>query len=140
MIKEKVTQLAFQAQLEVIAILPEHGTEQRAKDILRNVNAAYAHYNNPAGASFKATKMRPIIPVTEVVPPVAGLFRGREVLGGTGGSRPVASSWTRRPIAHRVPLRPQGPATSGDPGCRGRPGGPILTVGRTVFELWLGTL
>ena len=89
MIKEKLSRPAFQAQLEVIAILPEHGTEQRAKDILRNVNAAYAHYNNPAGASFKATRVRPIVPITEVVPPVAGLFRGRNVLG----VREAATLW-----------------------------------------------
>ena len=89
MIKDKLSRPAYQAQLEVIAILPEHGTEQRAKDILRNVNAAYAHYNNPAGASFKATKMRPIVPITEVAAPATGLFRGRDVLG----VREAATLW-----------------------------------------------
>ena len=89
MIKEKLSRPAYHAQLEVIAILPERGTEQRSKDILRNVNAAYAHYNNPAGASFKATKVRPIVPITEVVAPATGLFQGRDVLG----VREAATLW-----------------------------------------------
>ena len=89
MIKDKLSRPAYQAQLEVIAILPEHGTGQRAKDILRNVNAAYAHYNNPAGASFKPTKVRPSVPITEVVAPATGLFRGRDVLG----VREAATLW-----------------------------------------------
>ncbi len=89
LIKEKLSRIAYQAQLEVIAVLPEHGSEQRAKDLLRNVAAAYAHYNNPAGASFKAARVRQAMPVTEAVAPVAGLFRGRNVLG----VREAATLW-----------------------------------------------
>ena len=40
LIKEKVSRIAYQAQLEVIAILPEHGTERRARQMLRNAALA----------------------------------------------------------------------------------------------------
>ena len=40
LIKEKVSRIAYQAQLEVIAILPEHGTERRAMQMLRNAALA----------------------------------------------------------------------------------------------------
>ena len=89
LIKDKLSRLAYQAQLEVIAILPEHGTEHRARGILRNVAAAYAHYNNSAGASFKAAKVRPTVPVIEVLAPVTRLFRGRDVLD----VRELATLW-----------------------------------------------
>ena len=58
LIKEKVSRTAYEAQVEVTAILSEHGVESRARELLRNVASAYKHYDNPAGASFRATKMR----------------------------------------------------------------------------------
>ena len=43
LIKEKVSQLAYEAQLEVTAVLSKHGTENRARELLRNVASAYSH-------------------------------------------------------------------------------------------------
>ena len=41
LIKEKVSRIAYEAELEVTAILSQHGTESRAKELLRNVASAY---------------------------------------------------------------------------------------------------
>ena len=89
LIKEKVDRLAYDAQVEVIAVLSEHGDERRARDMLRNAALAYQGYDNPAGASFKAGKVRPIIPETEPFPPARGMWQPRNVLG----VRELASLW-----------------------------------------------
>ena len=89
LIKDKLSRLAYQAQLELIAILPEHGSATRAKDLLRHAALAYQGYDNTAGARFKAGKVRPAIPATEPSAPVAGLFRARNVLG----VRELAALW-----------------------------------------------
>ena len=89
MIEEKVSRIAYESELEVTAILSEHGTEARAKELLRNVASAYGHYNNPAGASFRATKVRPAVPDTEPSPPRREMLAGRDVLG----VRELASLW-----------------------------------------------
>lgn len=80
LIKETLSRIAYQAQLEVVAVLPEHGTEKRAKELLRNVALAYQVYDNPAGARFKAGRPKPALPATEPQPPTASLLRGRNVL------------------------------------------------------------
>ena len=124
LIKEKVSRIAFQSQLEVTAILPEHGTERRARELLRNAALAYQGYNNPAGASFKATKVRPTVPITETLPPATGMFRSRNVLGvretatlwhplGPGDQlHMVPRSWAR--VLHPPARRVQGGAPVGD--------------------------
>ena len=89
LIKEKVSRIAFEAQLEATAILSSHGTEDRARELLDGVAAAYRHYDNAAGARFKIGKMRPALPVTELAPPGRGLFQSRNVLG----VREAAALW-----------------------------------------------
>ena len=89
LIKEKVTQLGYDAQVEVIAALSEHGDEGRAREMLRNAALAYQGYDNPAGASFKAGKVRPVIPETEPFPPARSMWQSRNVLG----VRELASLW-----------------------------------------------
>ena len=89
LIKEKVTRLAYDAQVEVTAVLSEHGGERRAREMLRNAALAYQGYDNPAGASFKAGKVRPVIPETEPFPPARGLWQCRNILG----VRELASLW-----------------------------------------------
>ena len=89
LIKEKVSQLGYDAQVEVIAVLSEHGDERRAREMLRNAALAYQGYDNPAGASFKAGKVRPVIPETEPFPPARGMWQSRNVLG----VRELASLW-----------------------------------------------
>ncbi len=89
LIKEKVSQLGYDAQVEVVAILSEHGDERRAREMLRNAALAYQGYDNPAGASFKAGKVRPVIPDTEPFPPARSMWQSRNVLG----VRELASLW-----------------------------------------------
>ncbi len=89
MIKEKTSQIACEAQLEVTAILPGDGAEDRARELLRNAALAYRGYDNPAAARFKAGKVRPAIPVTEPFPPAWGLLQARNVLG----ARELAALW-----------------------------------------------
>ena len=89
LIKEKVSQLGYDAQVEVIAVLSEHGDEGRAREMLRNAALAYQGYDNPAGASFKTGKVRPVIPETEPFPPARGMWQSRNVLG----VRELASLW-----------------------------------------------
>ena len=58
LIKEKVSRIAFDAELQVTAILPETTRPQRAAELLGPVAAAYRHFDNPAGARFKVGKVR----------------------------------------------------------------------------------
>ena len=81
LIKEKVSRIAYEAELEVTAVLSQHGTESRARELLRNAASAYRGYDNPAGASFKAGKVRPAVPATEPWPPRRGMWQSRNVLG-----------------------------------------------------------
>ncbi len=97
-IRDKLSRLAFQARLELIAVLPEHGGESRARDLLRHAAQGYQGYHNPAGARFKAGKVRPVIPGTEPAAPAVGMFRGRNVLG----VRELAALW--HPLGAGNPL------------------------------------
>ena len=126
LIKEKVSQLAYEAQLEVTAILSEHGTEGRARELLRNVASAYGHYNNPAGASFRATKVRPAVPMTEPLPSVRGLLQGRNVLG----VRELASLWHPLGAGDQLPMVARTGAKALFPSSRNGSGGAY--VGDTV--------
>ena len=118
LIKDKLSRLAYQAQLELIAILPEHGSETRAKDLLRHAALAYQGYDNTAGARFKTGKVRPAIPGTEPSAPVAGLFRTRSVLG----VRELAALWhplgagNQLASVHRSGSRVLYPSPNGDAG------------------------
>ena len=89
LIKEKVDRLAYDAQVEVVAVVSEHGDERRAREMLRNAALAYKGYDNPAGASFKSGKVRPVVPETEPFPPARGMWQSRNVLG----VRELASLW-----------------------------------------------
>ena len=89
LIKEKVGRVAFDAELQVIAVLPESAGEQRAREVLEPVAAAYRHYDHPAGARFKVSKVRPIVPIMNLHPTGPGLFGKRSVLG----VREAAALW-----------------------------------------------
>ncbi len=86
LIREKVSRIAYEAQLAVTAALSEHGTEQRARELLRNVASAYRGYDNSAGASFKGTRVQPS-GVRVLFPSARGASGGVHV-GDTEGSRP----------------------------------------------------
>ena len=89
LIKEKVGRVAFDAELEVIAVLPEGAGEQRAGEILEPVAAAYRHYDHPAGARFRVSDIAPVVPLANLHPDGPGLFGKRSVLG----VREVAALW-----------------------------------------------
>ena len=100
LIKEKVSRIAYEVQMEVTAVLSEHGTEGRARELLRNVSSAYSHYNNPAGASFRATRVRPALPIAEPQPPHRGLLQSRNVLG----VRELAALWHPLGAGDELPM------------------------------------
>ena len=126
LIKEKVSRLAYEAQLEVTAVLSKHGAENRARELLRNVASAYSHYNNPAGASFRATKVRPAVPMTEPLPPVRDLLQGRNVLG----VRELAALWHPLGAGDQLPMVARTGAKALFPSSRNGSGGAY--VGDTV--------
>ena len=82
LIKEKVSRIAFDAEIQVTAVLPADTGQQRARELLGTVAAAYRGYDNPAGARFKGSRDRPAVPDPQVLHPSGpGLFRKRSVIG-----------------------------------------------------------
>ena len=82
LVKEKISRIAFEADVQVTAILPRGVRPQRARELLDQVAAAYRHYDNPAGGRLKASKTRPVAPNPEVLHPSGpGLFGRRSVFG-----------------------------------------------------------
>ena len=100
LIKEKVSRIAFDAQLQVTAILPMNASGERARKLLAPVAAAYRHYDNPAGARFKVGKLRPVVPALSLHPPGPGLFGSRSILG----VREVAALWHPPGARDETPL------------------------------------
>ena len=93
LIREKVSRIAFDAEVQVIAILPGGDLKvarERAERMLAPVAVAYRHYDHPAGARFEVSGVRQLTPNPSTMHPSgAGLFGGRSVLG----VREVASLW-----------------------------------------------
>ena len=82
LIKEKVSRIAFEAELQVTAVLPEGDRRQRAQELLGQVAAAYRHYDHPAGARFLVGKVGEGLPDPHALaPPSPGLFGARSVIG-----------------------------------------------------------
>ena len=82
LIREKASRIAFDAELQVTAVLPAATGPQRARELLGTVAAAYRHYDHPAGARFKVSRVRPAVPDPESLHPSGpGLFGRRSVLG-----------------------------------------------------------
>ena len=88
-IREKVGRIAFDAELQVIAVVPAGDGPHRAEELLEPVAAAYRHYDHPAGARFRVGKVAPVLPTNNLHPAGPGLFGKRSVLG----VREVASLW-----------------------------------------------
>ncbi len=99
-IREKLSRVAFEAHLEVTAVLGEQGDEERAVELLEGVARAYCHYDNAAGARFRAGEVRETAPSLEAGPPPRGLFGRREVLG----VREVAALWHPPGEVDEMPL------------------------------------
>ena len=106
LIKEKVSRIAFDAELQVTAILPGKTRPNRAKELLEPVAAAYRHYDNPAGARFNVSRVRPAVPdPTMLHPSGPGLFGKRSVLGVREAAclwHPLAGARDETPLVARA--------------------------------------
>ena len=125
-IKEKVSRGAFEARIEVTAILPPGGKAERARELLEGVAAAYRHYDHPAGARFRVGKARPVPATTSLDPAPPGLFGRRSVLG----VREVAALWHPPGAGDEAPLVERSGAKALLPAARNVSGGAL--VGETT--------
>ena len=93
------------------------------RELLGPVAAAYRHYDNPAGARFKAGKVRPVAPDRENLhPPGPGLFGGRSVLG----VREAACLWHPPGAGDETPLVERSGARALSPSAKGTRGGALV--------------
>ena len=131
LIKEKVSRIAFDAEIQVTVIMPATDDQKegrrRAKKLLEPVAAAYRHYDHPAGARFRASRVRPIIPDPSTMHPAGpGLFGKRSVLG----VREAAALWHPPGAGDETPLVERSGARVLMPSARGVRGG--APVGQTT--------
>ena len=130
LVREKVSRVAFEADIEVVAVVP--GTKQdegraRAEALLGEVAAAYRHYDHPAGARFQVSRMRPVLPDLAALHPTGpGLLGARSVLG----VREAASLWHPPGAKDETPLVERSGARVLLPPASGVAGGAL--VGRTT--------
>ena len=122
LIREKVSRIAFDAELQVVAVLPADTGQQRAGELLGPVAAAYRHYDNPAGARFKVSRVQPVMPDPDMLhPPGPGLFGRRSVLG----VREVACLWHPPGAGDETPLVERSGARALFPSAKGVRGGAL---------------
>ena len=101
LIREKVARIAFDAEVQVTAILPADSGLQRAEELLGQVAAAYGHFDHPAGARFKVSRVRPLVPNPDVMQPSGpGIFGNRSVLG----VREAAALWHPPGAGNETPM------------------------------------
>ncbi|MYB84603.1 MAG: type IV secretion system DNA-binding domain-containing protein [Chloroflexi bacterium] len=82
LVAEKVSRIAFDADVQVTVILPRDAGEQRAGTIMKRIAAAYRHYDNPSGASFVVGDVEPVdVLDTRLAPEPPGFFGARSVIG-----------------------------------------------------------
>ena len=123
LIKEKVSRIAFDAELQVVAVLPAETRQERARELLGPVAAAYRHFDNPAGARFKVGRVRPVLPDPEMLHPAGpGLFGGRSVLG----VREIACLWHPPGAGDETPLVERSGARALLPFAKGVRGGALV--------------
>ncbi len=134
LIREKVARVAFDAELQVIAVLPAtddpKDDRDRASELLEPVASAYRHYDNPAGARFEVSHARPVVPEPSMMHPSGpGLFGSRSVLG----VREAAALWHPPGARDETPLVERSGARALVPSARGVRGGALVgdtTAGR----------
>ena len=123
LIKEKVSRIAFDAEVQIVAVLPADTRPQRARELLGPVAAAYRHFDNPAGARFKVSKVRAVLPDPEMMHPAGpGLFGKRSVLG----VREVACLWHPPGAGDETPLVERSGARALLPSAKGVRGGALV--------------
>ncbi len=90
LVAEKVSRIAFDADIQVSIILPPDAGEQRAGTIMKRIAAAYRHYDNPSGASFIVGELEAVdILDAGLDPEPPGFFGSRSVIG----VREAAALW-----------------------------------------------
>ena len=119
LVREKVSRVAFDAEIQVIAVLPDSTRPQRAEELLGAVAAAYRHFDHPAGARFKVSNVRPVVPLANLHPAGPGLFGKRSVLG----IREAAALWHPPGAGDETPLVERSGARALLPSARGVRGG-----------------
>ena len=119
LVREKVSRIAFDAELQVIAVLPDSTRPQRAGELLGAVAAAYRHFDHPAGARFKVSNARPVVPLMNLHPAGPGLFGRRSVLG----IREAAALWHPPGAGDETPLVERSGARALLPSAKGVRGG-----------------
>ena len=123
LIREKVSRIAFDAEIRVTAIMPDDTGRERAEELMRRVAAAYRHFDNPAGARFKVSKVRPVAPAPENLHPTGpGLFGRRSVLG----VREAACLWHPPGAGNETPLVERSGARALSPSAKGVRGGALV--------------
>ena len=123
LIQEKVSRIAFDAEIQVTAVLPDDTGQQRAGELLGPVAAAYRHFDNPAGARFKVGRVRPTVPDPSMLHPAGpGLFGARSVLG----VREVAALWHPPGAGDETPLVERSGSKGLIPSARGIRGGALV--------------
>ena len=123
LIREKVSRIAFDAEIQVMAITPAGTGRERAEELLKRVAAAYHHFDNPAGARFKVGKVRPVAPDPDLLHPAGpGLFGKRSVLG----VREAACLWHPPGAGNETPLVERSGARALSPSAKGTRGGALV--------------
>ncbi len=123
LIREKVSRIAFDAELQIVAVLPPNTEHQRARELLGALAAAYRHYDNPAGARFKVGRVQPVVPDPEILHPSGGgLFARRSVLG----VREIACLWHPPGAGDETPLVERSGARALSPLAKGVKGGALV--------------
>ncbi len=122
LIREKVARIAFEGELEIIAVLPDGVGEQRAVEVLESVAAAYRHYDHPAGARFKVSGVKPVVPIMNLHPAGPGLFGRRSVLG----VREAAALWHPPGERDETPLVERSGSRALSPSARSVSGGALV--------------
>ena len=123
LIREKVARIAFDAEVQVVAFLPDGAGPQRAEEVLGRVAAAYRHYDHPRRGQVQGEQGTTPGPCGEPPARRAGPLRPAQRPGRAGGGVPVAPAGSAGRVAPGGALRPAGAAPLG-PGSPGRrPGG-----------------
>ena len=122
LVREKVSRIAFDAELQVVAVLPDSTRPQRAAEQLGGVAAAYRHFDHPAGARFKVGKVMPVVPLVNLHPAGPGLFGRRSVLG----VREVAALWHPPGAGDETPLVERSGSRALLPSAKGVRGGALV--------------
>ncbi len=123
LIKEKVSRIAFDAEIQVTAIMPSGTGHQRAAELLEPVAAAYRHFDNPAGARLKVGKVKRVVLDSNVLHPSGtGLLGRRSVLG----VREAACLWHPPGAGDETPLVERSGAKGLIPSARGIRAGALV--------------